>query len=216
MSLSIRHGYSKRSCSHRSGSPYRCSSLPMGTTATTQHFQALDNANGSLSCLCWYKPHAPTMLDFNRDLLLSTLIWPLHSPSHEQIHPDNLRLALLACSSQLHSNCTHAWAQLLSPMCAAQFSEARWWFTVILFSSECRKVILDSWPTKNFLAHNMLAWGYSILLAAVGWILTAVLSDDIYSWQWSGRCGIKSDTDNGALCVHPQLTSYAALIWLGM
>jgi len=95
------------------------------------------------------------------------------------------------------------------------FSEARWWFTVILFSSECRKVILDSWPTKNFLAHNMLAWGYSILLAAVGWILTAVLSDDIYSWQWSGRCGIKSDTDNGALFLLSKLViDLLLMIWI--
>jgi len=86
------------------------------------------------------------------------------------------------------------------------FSEARWWFTVILFQSECRKIILDTWPSTNIRAHHILAWSVSGLWSSAGWILTQDLGfDDIYGWQWSGRCGIKTSTDPGALFLMSRL-----------
>jgi len=96
------------------------------------------------------------------------------------------------------------------------FSEARWWFTVILFSSECRQVILNSWPTKNFVMHNILAWGYSTTIAVVGWILTRLPDvGHVYGWQWSGRCGIQTDRDAGAMFLACKLlVNVVLMMWI--
>jgi len=78
-------------------------------------------------------------------------------------------------------------------------SEARWLFTGIMFMSEMRKVVSDKWPSRNFIKHRIWGWGYPLLLGAGGWIWTRKGDEPVYGWQYSGRCGVVTSTDAGAI-----------------
>ena len=97
--------------------------------------------------------------------------------------------------------------------CFVLFSEARWCFTAIMFMSEMRKVISDTWPSRNYFKHNFAGWGWPFLLAAAGWICSAGHTT-IYGWQFQGRCGVTTTTNEGAIFLSIKLFVDIILIFV--
>lgn len=78
------------------------------------------------------------------------------------------------------------------------FSSARWLFTGMMFLSECRKVVSDTWPTKQYRGHSAIGWGLSAIIGGGG-LVASVAGSTVYGWQWEGRCGIKYDHTSGLM-----------------
>eukprot|EP00658_Telonema_sp_P-2_P031104 TRINITY_DN23353_c0_g1_i1.p1 TRINITY_DN23353_c0_g1~~TRINITY_DN23353_c0_g1_i1.p1 ORF type:complete len:348 (+),score=48.07 TRINITY_DN23353_c0_g1_i1:58-1101(+) len=78
-------------------------------------------------------------------------------------------------------------------------TEARWMFTVLMFLSETRALLSDTAPAKKWITHNILGWGLGLVIGCLGWLADAISDSNVYGWQWSGRCGVVSTNNEGAL-----------------